>query len=150
MRLTTGPSPTFDNHITPFQHKYYSATARMLYVCYNYAMDKQQSLVRINTALKTALKNHSIKEGRTLEWTLNSVLTKYLNHVTPATKEPPAPPLGVYEFVPRSKGDVLAEIRNLEAKRGEELEYCQDAEVAKDIHARYAAQIQPLWDEYNL
>lgn len=50
----------------------------------------------------------------------------------------------------KSLGDILANIRDLEGKRDEELRYCQDDDYRKEITNRYASFIQPLWDEYSL
>lgn len=47
------------------------------------------------------------------------------------------------------KGDILADIRKLEADRDEELRYCQDVDESRKITEKYAKLIQPLWDEYN-
>lgn len=62
---------------------------------------------------------------------------------TPSPKKPEAINL-------RGKGTILQEIRDLEANRDEELAICQDREIAEGIRRRYADQIQPLWNEFNL
>lgn len=49
----------------------------------------------------------------------------------------------------RTKGDILARIRVLEAKRDEELKYNQDADYAKAIDREYTQRIAPLWAEYH-
>jgi hypothetical protein len=53
------------------------------------------------------------------------------------------------EAPPRDKGDVLADIRQVESKRDEELRYCQDKEESKKITDRYAPIINKLWVEYR-
>lgn len=50
----------------------------------------------------------------------------------------------------RTKGDILADIRETEAQRDEELRYCQDADTVKKITDRYAGAIDLLWREFNL
>lgn len=49
----------------------------------------------------------------------------------------------------RNKGEILDEIREIEALRDQELEYCQDNQIAKQITGRYQKQLDALWSEYN-
>jgi len=73
-----------------------------------------------------------------------------------ATTEPPdlsgvfkETPKKIVGATPRGKGEVLADIRELEAKRDEELRYCQDDEIGRQITEQYADKVNPLWEEYN-
>lgn len=50
----------------------------------------------------------------------------------------------------KTKGDLLAEIRTLEASRDNELRFCQDEEIAAKISSGYAEKIKPLWEDYHL
>lgn len=52
-------------------------------------------------------------------------------------------------LVKRSKGDILADIRDVEAERDEKIRYCQDDEEAGRIRARYESLLTVLWDEYK-
>lgn len=56
---------------------------------------------------------------------------------TPATK------------VPRSKGDILAEINEVKREADQALEYCQDAEEAKAIRDSAKEKTDELWEEYH-
>jgi hypothetical protein len=49
----------------------------------------------------------------------------------------------------RNKGDVLADIRQKEADRDEELRFCQDPAESKNIMERYLPEIRQLWLEYH-
>lgn len=49
----------------------------------------------------------------------------------------------------RNKGDILADIRKLEAERNSELEYVQDDDEIFNISEKYGAKINTLWKEYN-
>lgn len=49
----------------------------------------------------------------------------------------------------RGKGDILADIRETEADRDEELRYCQDDETRKKIVNKYVGTIDGLWEEFN-
>lgn len=49
----------------------------------------------------------------------------------------------------RGKGDILADIRETEADRDEELRNCQDPDTSRKITNRYASTIDGLWKEYH-
>lgn len=49
----------------------------------------------------------------------------------------------------RSSGDVLADIREIESQRDEELRYCQDNETIKAVSEQYQDKLDVLWEEYN-
>lgn len=59
---------------------------------------------------------------------------------------PSKTPTSLYE----KRGEILAKITQLTNKRDEDLEYCQDGEIRKQIESQYQADIQPLWDEFHL
>lgn len=49
----------------------------------------------------------------------------------------------------RGKGDILADIRETEADRDEELRNCQDPDTSRVIMNKYASTIDGLWKEYH-
>lgn len=49
----------------------------------------------------------------------------------------------------RDKGDIMADIREAEAGRDEELRYCQDVEESKKITDKWNKDITALWQEYK-
>lgn len=66
------------------------------------------------------------------------------------TKQTPVGPVvEVLSETIRSKGEILAEIKQLERQRDEELEYCQDPDTIKEVGDNYQKQIQALWEEYT-
>lgn len=53
------------------------------------------------------------------------------------------------EATPRTRGDILAEIRQLESERDEKMRYCQDEELRQQIFNTHKQLIDPLWVQYK-
>ena len=120
--------------------------------------------IRISDEIYTKLKAFADGEMRSVANATEYLLNKQLEN-TPSPKNTnvsdlftdpiiPVKPLGVVtpeksESTPRGKGDVLADIRDTEAERDEELRYCQDDETRKKIVNKYAGTIGGLWNEYH-
>lgn len=120
--------------------------------------------VRINEDNYQALKELADKERRSVVAQLDVLLDDYFNRTTVGNV---SPEIGLPQKITevetprvddlikqtkpktRNKGDILADIRALEAKRDEELRYCQDIDVANQITDAYAEQLNILWDEYQ-
>lgn len=49
----------------------------------------------------------------------------------------------------RTKGDILKDIRDLEAERDEAMQWCQDREERAKISATYSTPIDSLWIEFR-
>lgn len=136
-----------------------------------------QNMVRIEDSVYTELKKRADNQGRSATNLANYYLKKefgYLpgqEHGTPLSGNTPSPKnTNVSDLVrpdivkkseanassvvtpqdTRTKGDILADIRETEAARDEELRYCQDAETVKKITDSYAGTISDLWNEFHL
>ena len=104
-------------------------------------------VLRISDELHQQLKRDAQANGRTLQWWVENLLG---NKEGVFTNPVPWEPAKVEDdkIVPRTrtKGEILQEIDKLEALEKEELEYCQDPEVADAIKKKYDRQ--QLWNEY--
>lgn len=49
----------------------------------------------------------------------------------------------------RTKHTILDEVKTAEASRDEELEFCQDADSAREVTRKYKQRIDALWTEYR-
>lgn len=126
--------------------------------------------VRINEDNYVSLKSIADRERRSVTAQLAVILDEYFKRDTVGTPTVITPPPEKTEpirvetpgevidnahkgiesvAIKRTKGDVLADIRKLEADRDEELRYCQDAEIGGEITRDYQIKIDVLWAEYK-
>jgi hypothetical protein len=132
------------------------------------------TMVRINEDNYEAIKKLAEVDGRSVTNMANRLLDKALNRDTEG-KNTPLPknyadknltddllkPTGISgeqydsyekksEPTARGMGDVLAEIRELEAERDDALRFSQSIEYSKEIAESYDKQLSVLWEEYHL
>lgn len=127
-------------------------------------------MLRVDDDVHDIIKKFADVEDRGLTAYLNRHFRAMDKSVTPAIPMPPPKNTGVTTLetppnrqivkdvdvsdlvgndTPRTAGDVLADIRELESARDEKLRYCQDNEIAAEISKEYKDKIQPLWTEYH-
>lgn len=107
-------------------------------------------VLRINDDLHQKVKYLAEKDRRTINAMAEILLETGMG--TPFTGDSPKntpSPKNTGTKTWRDMGDVLADIRLAEARKEEELRYCQDTEYGKQITDRYEAELKPLWAEYN-
>lgn len=121
-------------------------------------------VIRISDTVHAQLKKEAASEGRTLQWLVEYKLTGgvtpkiYASTPEKIASEPSAKVSDLFQDEPmrhpadvpaRDKGDIIADIREAEAARDEELRYCQDPGESKKIADRWNEKITALWEEYK-
>jgi len=123
-------------------------------------------VLRVDDLLHEMVVKQAKEEGRTVSRVANQILEEHFDDEavkqvvnsfskdtpSPENTEPPkfeknpiATPKGA--TTQRDYGEVMADIRQAEADRDEELRYCQDTEVREQINDRYAIKIADFWKE---
>lgn len=104
--------------------------------------------IRIEDELYEFIKSVAEEENRSVTNMVDTMIKQYKGLKTFSSPETVSE---THASIPteRTKGDILADIREVNSQRDQELEYCQDSEVAKQIADKYQSEIDSLWSEYN-